>query len=139
MIILSPQVSLSIAEIDLTAIRSQGPGGQNVNKVSTAIHLRFDITKSSLPEFYKNKLLQLCDYRITRDGIIVIKAQRFNSQELNKEDAINRLVLLIKQSMVVTKRRISTKPSRQSVRKRLESKTHRSSIKKFRGKTNSDE
>jgi len=109
-------------EIDISPIRAQGAGGQNVNKVSSAIHLRFDIHASSLPEVYKQRLLALNDRRITKQGIIVIKAQQYRTQEQNREAALQRLAELIKGIMRTHKRRMATKPSRNSQKKRLDSK-----------------
>jgi len=134
MIIISHHVSIPSNEVSLTAIRSQGSGGQNVNKVSTAIHLRFDINASSLPEFYKEKLLALNDSRISTDGVIVIKAQSHRSQEKNREDAIKRLQELIKNVAITRKKRKPTKPSKSSQRKRLDKKTKHSNKKALRGK-----
>ncbi|WP_415883989.1 alternative ribosome rescue aminoacyl-tRNA hydrolase ArfB [Neptuniibacter sp. QD72_48] len=121
-------------ELEFNAIRAQGSGGQNVNKVSSAIHLRFDIKNSSLPEFYKERLLAYRDQRITKEGVIVIKAQNSRDQERNKEDAKQRLLELIQAATIVEKARRATKPTRSSQRKRVDKKTQRGQIKKNRGK-----
>ena len=135
---LSTYVSIPMTEIEMTAIRAQGAGGQNVNKVSTAIHLRFDIVNSSLPDSYKTRLRQTHDYRISGEGVIVIKAQKYRSQEQNREDALQRLAKLITKAMLVHKKRRPTKPSKQSVKKRLDSKTKRGQLKKLRDKSVGD-
>ncbi|MDH5553547.1 MAG: alternative ribosome rescue aminoacyl-tRNA hydrolase ArfB [Nitrosomonas sp.] len=133
MLTISDELSIPIAEIDMQAIRAQGSGGQNVNKVSTAIHLRFDINASSLPGFYKERLLKLKDSRISSDGIIIIKAQRYNSQIKNKEDALSRLKEIIKKATIQIKTRKPTKPTKASKTKRLESKAIQGRRKSLRG------
>ena len=138
MLIISQQVQIPDTEIDIQAIRAQGAGGQNVNKVSSAIHLRFDINASSLPDFYKQELLKFNDQRISNDGIIVIKAQRFHSQEKNREEALNRLRLLIKSATVTRKKRKPTKPTLGSKQRRVDSKTKRGQLKGLRGKVDID-
>lgn len=134
MLTISKNTSIPLSEIEFSAIRSQGAGGQNVNKVSSAIHLRFDIKASSLPDFYKTRLLNLKDSRISKEGVIVIKAQRFRTQEKNRAEAIERLVELIKSVTVVKKKRVSTKPTRAAKTKRMDEKTKRGQDKKLRQK-----
>ncbi len=131
---LSHGVELDENECECSAIRAQGSGGQNVNKVSSAIHLRFDIRASSLPEFFKERLLVWPDNRITRDGVVIIKAQQYRNQEQNREDALARLVELINSAVVVQKRRRPTKASKAAKRKRVDAKTARGRTKSLRGR-----
>ncbi len=134
MIVVTRNLSLPDEEIEISAIRAQGAGGQNVNKVSSAIHLRFDIAASSLPDFYKQRLLHLKDKRITRDGVVVIKAQTARTQEKNRQQAIERLVELIQSVSVTQKKRIATQPGRASRARRMDEKTRRGRDKQLRQK-----
>ncbi|EPE2649666.1 alternative ribosome rescue aminoacyl-tRNA hydrolase ArfB [Vibrio fluvialis] len=134
MLVISNNVTLADWEIEINAIRSAGNGGQNVNKVATAIHLRFDIKRSSLPAIYKERLLKLSDSRITSDGVIVIKSQEFRTQLQNKEAALERLKELILSAMVVQKKRRATKPTLGSQRRRMDGKSKRGETKVLRKK-----
>ncbi len=136
MIVLSRAVTIPDEEITITAIRAQGAGGQHVNKASTAIHLRFDICASSLPDSYKEKLLAVSHHLISADGVFIIKAQEYRSQEMNREAAIARLIAVIKELTAEQKSRRATRPTRASKERRLNAKAQKSNVKTLRGKVN---
>jgi len=138
MLKISNNVTLDENDVEFSAVRAQGSGGQKVNKTSVAMHLRFDIEASSLPEFYKERLLALKDKRITKEGVIVIKAQQHRSQEQNRDEALERLVELIKSVNVVEKKRVATKPTKGSQKRRLKSKKEHGEKKKLRGKVDTE-
>ena len=133
MFTVTSHIAIPDSEIDIHAIRSQGAGGQNVNKVSSAIHLQFDIAASSLPPFYKEELLKLKDHRISEEGVITIKAQQYRSQEQNREDALTRLSELIRSVAIPRKKRKPTKPTKCSKNRRIESKKKQGRLKALRG------
>jgi len=138
MIVIGKGMVLPGKEIEIIPIRSQGAGGQNVNKFASAVHLRFDILASSLPDEVKLRLMERGDQRITRAGVVVIKAQEHRTQEKNRQEAIQRLRRLIQSALHTPAKRVPTKPTASSKRRRLEGKTRRSQVKKLRGKVDNE-
>ena len=134
MLQISTNVTIPEHELEFHAIRASGPGGQHVNKASTAVHLRFDIRASSLPDFYKSRLLKLHDQRISKEGVVIIKAQQYRSQEKNREAALQALRELVRSVAVTRKKRIATKPTRAAQTRRMDSKSKRGKVKALRGR-----